>query len=560
MRGREAKLHSRDRQAARSHPDRMTRLLIGATALLVMLALAIGLDILFRPLPGSQTARATASQRMETPTVPPSALIPPDTDIPMPAPTDVITVTPPACTAPQDWGLHVVEPDDTLYSMAQHYGTDVESLQRANCLETTTILVGQPLRVPGGAPLPEAFAAPTPHPGSEAEPSAPPAASNSESFTPSEPVEEPAALKINIPDSYLHILLLGVDRRPDGKKKVGYRADSIIVVSVDTTGPSVRLLHVPRDLWAYIPGHGYDRINSAYFWAELEEPGTGSQLMKQTVYYNLGIPIHYYAEADFQGFINIIDALGGLDIYVDCPLVDMELEPGLYHMDGLQTIRYATVRHSTSDFDRGLRQRKVLMALWEQGLNREIIARIPQLWTALSGNFRSDMPLGQVTNLASLGLQLSHDQIWQKAIGSRYVADWITPLGAWVLLPRQDSIRQLLEDHYAPKAPRQSATSKARVEILNGSSRPDAEKLAKDALKWEGFPLSTTGLAGYQDHTHSQILVLRGDPLHGFQVAQHLHLPAKAVQDLTAIPEPPDPSNRIDIRVILGQDYDPCGR
>jgi polyisoprenyl-teichoic acid--peptidoglycan teichoic acid transferase len=556
MSSNERQPRDRDSRTTSSRRARANWFLLGAMAVLTLAAMAIGLDILLRPSSESKAARQGALAAVSTPaTVSPGTPDQAGADTMPGAPPIQTALTPGACTAPRDWGLHVVEAGDTLFSLAQQYGTDVGSLQSTNCLEAETIFVGQQLRVPGGTRLPEDQ--PTASPGQPTT-STPAGASDSVSSIPSEPIEEPVALKISMPDTYLNILLLGIDRRPDTPKKVTWRADSIIVVTVDTERKYVRLLHVPRDLWAYIPGRGYDRINSGYLWGNVAEPGTGGQFMKQVVYYNLGIPIHYYAEVDFQGFINIIDALGGLDIHVDCPIPEMELEPGLYHMDGSQTIRYATMRHSSSDFDRGLRQRKVLMALWEQALTRDIIVKIPQLWAALSDNLRTDMPLGQVTSLASLGLQLSHNQIRQKAIGPWYVADWITPQGAWVLLPRQESIRELLEEYYAPQD--LVLESKVRVQILNGSPRADAEQLAKDALQWQGFRVPQTGLAGCQEHEQSQILVLRGDPQEGLRVAQVLNLSTGTVQDLTTIPEPPDPANRNDIRVILGQDYDPCGR
>jgi LCP family protein required for cell wall assembly len=351
---------------------------------------------------------------------------------------------------------------------------------------------------------------------------------------------------------------LGSDKRP---KSGAWRTDSMIIVSVDTQQNVVRLLSIPRDLWVYIPGHGHNRVNTADLWGELSKKGTGPDRVKQTIYHNLGIPIHYYVRVDFQGFMKIINTVGGVDVDVECPLPDINLSAGIHHMNGREALRYARSRKSTNDFDRGRRQRKVLTALWEQTLSLDLIPKLPTLWHTMADTFETDLPLDQVINLAYVGVQLKPQRILSKAIGPKQVQSWVTPQGAAVLLPREDRIRTLLENFYAVKnSDSLDKTEKVRVRVLNGWQRRQAEKLAASDLRWEGFKVVETGLADRQDYAQTSILVFSGNLAAGQKTARALNVPLAAVQDLTGVEEQPDPAKPVDVQVILGRDYDPCQR
>lgn len=571
-----------DKDATTGAPtsDRLTHLLIWLTFFLVAALSALAADLWLWPradqpvaqaeglTPALTEAAAPTSELQATATaqptqaaaatLSPSAEITPTLSAPTPTP-----ATPPACVPPDDWGIHIVHEGNTLYSLGRRYGTDVDTLMRVNCLNTHTIFVGQRLYVPGivstatpplptpargrATPEPEMIPLPT------ATGTAPPLPTNTPAPT---PTPRPA-LALDIPDHYVNIALLGSDKRPGSG---AWRTDSMIIVSVDFEANVVRLLSLPRDLWVYIPGHGYNRVNTADLWGELDKKGTGPERVKQTLHYNLGIPIHYYVRIDFQGFIKIIDAVGGVDIDVECPLADINLSAGMHHMDGKQALRYARSRKSTNDFDRGRRQRKVLMALWDQALTLDIIPRLPDLWRAMSATFQTDMTLDQVINMAYVGVRLTPQRILSRAIGPRQVQSWVTPQGAAVLLPREDRIQAMLEDFYAPiNTDSLDAKGKVRVQILNGGPRREAEALAAAALRWEGFKVTGTGLADSRDQAKSSILVYTGNVAAAREVALTLGLPANAIQDLTAAQQL-DPSQTMDLLVILGKNYNPCQR
>ncbi len=443
-------------------------------------------------------------------------------------PTSIIAVTPPPCVAPQDWTVHTVREGNTLYSLARQYQTDVETLRLVNCPDSDTIFVGQELYVP--PPLATRIALE--------------AAIAAEMPTPSGPVE------LSFPTRYINVILLGSDKRED---EATWRTDTMIVVSIDTERTVVRLLSIPRDLWVGIPGHGYDRINTADMWGELAQEGSGPALVKQTIKETLGIPIDYYVRADFDGFIKIIDAIGGLDIDVECPLTDIELEPGIQHMDGELALLYARSRITTSDFDRSRRQRKLLMALWGQAMSADIVPRIPALWVAMSDTFETDMPLDQVLSLAYLGVQLRPNYIFSQSIGPWQVQNWTTPEGYKVLLPLNDEIEELLNGFYGPiDFDFLQRVGETQIEVLNGTWREDAAHLAATNLSWMGYQVSNTGMADRQDYTETQVVVLNADEDVAELAAQTLDLLPSSLQ------YQPDPASSVHIRIILGADYDPC--
>jgi LCP family protein required for cell wall assembly len=485
--------------------------LIGAAVFLALLATALGASIWAEGRAGAAPSSSLAWELSPLPkvTVAPEAA--------------ASAVTPPPCVAPDEWVVHLVEQGDTLYGLGQHYGTDVVSLQRVNCLASDTILIGQALRVPG-----------------------PP---SSGSGAASQPTPLSAAAT-SVAERYINIILMGADKRAG---ETTWRTDTLIVVSVDTERSIVRLLSIPRDLWVDIPGHGYDRINTADEWGELAETGSGPDVVKQTVSKTLGIPIQYFFRLDFAGFTKIIDAAGGVDVDVECPLPDIEVTPGVQHMDGETALLYARSRITTNDFDRARRQRKVLMALWGKAKSMDILPRLPGLWLAMRGAFETDMPLSQVVALAPLALQLSPNRLFSQSIGPWQVENWVTPGGAMVLLPRQDEIQKLLDSFYGPiDLELLDKTSRTRVQILNGSPNGQCTPLAASALTWAGLQVVGTGPADSPSYPQSQVIVYNAEESVAQVVAQQLDLLPEALQ------YQPDASSDVDIRVILGADYDPC--
>jgi LCP family protein required for cell wall assembly len=249
-----------------------------------------------------------------------------------------------------------------------------------------------------------------------------------------------------------NILLLGMDQ-PD-LDYVG-RTDTVMLLALDAENDRAALISIPRDIYLPIPGVGYSRINTAYSYGETRQKGGGIPLVVSTFEKNFGVPIHNYVRIDFAGFEDVVDALGGVDVSVDCAITDKAirldfevpyLEPGEYHMTGKQALTYARSRKTTTDFDRARRQQRVLLALRDRVLDAGLIPRIPALWMALGDTVETDLDAAAIVELARFGANMDNKQLLGMVIRSPLVTDWITPQGGQVQLPDLPAIAGALDD------------------------------------------------------------------------------------------------------------------
>ncbi len=195
-------------------------------------------------------------------------------------------------------------------------------------------------------------------------------------------------------DQFANFLVVGSDSRagadpsdPDfanvgGEGDVqGRRSDTLIVVNVEKSTGIISLMSVPRDLWVTIgDSENTERINVAY--------REGAAVVVRTINRALGIPIHHYLEIDFQGFKQLVDAVGGVTVCVEHPTRDrntgLYIRPGCKNLDGVDSLAYARSRFfeekvdgqwrmdGTSDIGRGKRQRLFTALLMQTAVNRTL--------------------------------------------------------------------------------------------------------------------------------------------------------------------------------------------
>ena len=193
----------------------------------------------------------------------------------------------------------------------------------------------------------------------------------------------------------INVLLLGID---DGDSEASNsepkRTDAMIVVSFDPEEHKISTLSLPRDTMVLLPGHtNYEKINAAYTYG-------GVAMAKQTVANLLRIPIHYYALANWKGFIEIINLIGGVDLYVDKDMhyedpyanLKIDIKHGYQHLDGEKSGQYVRFRSDElGDIGRVQRQQKFLKALGLQMFSVENITKIPKLMATAKEYIETDM-------------------------------------------------------------------------------------------------------------------------------------------------------------------------
>ena len=196
------------------------------------------------------------------------------------------------------------------------------------------------------------------------------------------------------------ILVMGVDVREDD---VG-RSDTLMVATVDPHTDQATLLSIPRDTRVRIYGYGYDKINAAYAFG-------GEPLTEKTVENFLGIDIDHYVIVNVHSFVKIIDAIGGVDIYVpkrmyyEDPWDDdggllIDLYPGQQHMDGKTAVTYVRYRDEEGDIGRVKRQQQFMEACLDKVTSPEIITHIPEIIREVMYAVETDMSFRELLELA----------------------------------------------------------------------------------------------------------------------------------------------------------------
>ena len=237
-----------------------------------------------------------------------------------------------------------------------------------------------------------------------------------------------------------NILLLGTDDSPE-RGSVG-RTDTIILATVVPLRPYLGMLSIPRDLWVNVPGVGEQRINTAYFFAESNTPGSGSSAALQTIRENFGVPVRYYAVIHMLGLSSLVDALGGVDINLDSPVGGYPA--GTHHLKGEQALLFVRERSSGDDFGRMVRAQILLSAMFRKVIAPSYWPSLPQFIFSLTEVIDTNIPLWQWPRLLFALLRAFVFGIDSQTITREMVVPFQTSQGAQVLAPNWEAIHPLL--------------------------------------------------------------------------------------------------------------------
>jgi LCP family protein required for cell wall assembly len=341
------------------------------------------------------------------------------------------------------------------------------------------------------------------------------------------PTPEPSLMGTPVPNvaiapwdgkERLNVLLIGADEQGGG-----HNTDTLIVVSIDPVTKQVAMFSLPRDtvnvpipqgparkLW----GRTYSgKINSFFANNRTRSdlwPGNdrtrGYNALKSVLGELYGLDIKYFVEVNFDGFKKVVDAVGGVTINVQIPvsddrypgetgrLVRLYIPTGIQHMTGAEALRYARSRHSSTDFDRGQRQQRVLMSLREQADPQNLIPRLPDLIAALKKTVRTDVPLDQMDELLGLASQVDTKNIRSYVFAPPlYARDtYPNPPGVIPNIARiKDAVNKAFSADPADETLRQTlATEGAGVWVLNGTSEQRRGANLADYLDYRGLAAS----------------------------------------------------------------------
>lgn len=377
------------------------------------------------------------------------------------------------------------------------------------------------------------------------------------------------------PYELLNILLLGHDGAlvPNDPN---FHTDTMIIVSINRNTNTVSMISLPRDLYVYIPNWGMQRLNQAYWYGEaIGWTDGGWGMMRQTILYNFGIETHYFAMVDFDGFEEIVDAVGGVTIAVDCPILDdicvencedgipdnetwekRVIGVGVHHMNGQDALWYARSRENTIDFDRGRRQQQLLRGIWTASRDAGIITRLPDLWDQMMSVVQTNFPLTEAIPLIPLALSLEPNNIENHFFRKNVETVAWSPDGVTnVQLPHPDGgMLRLIENFLSPPTQNRLVLENARIDIWNGTTNDGWDIVAADRLAWEGFAPNAAGPAEQSDFADTVIYDHTGNSK-GSSLNDLVKL--LNIKPENVFPDP-DPNRTVDFEIILGANYNSC--
>lgn len=383
-------------------------------------------------------------------------------------------------------------------------------------------------------------------------------------------------------DGRVNIVFLG---RGGDNHLGGLLTDSMMVVSLNMKDKKLAMFSVPRDLYVPIKGHGSAKINEAYkngyedylsksckkknkADCKNDAMAAGSQLSSETLSNILGISIQYYVMADFDGFKEIVNEVGGLDINVDKAIYDpsypaedmvhydpFKISAGQHHMDGEVALKYARSRHGSAggDFDRAKRQQQIASALKDKATTSGVLTnpkKILDIVNIIGNHLRTNFTPGEIKTLADRIKEVDQSNIISKVIsndtGGLLVSDSST--GTYYLKPKNgnfDDVKNFARNIFSNSANKQED---AKIEVLNGSKTAGLASKAAEKIKSGGLTVLNIDVS-----TTKYPKTIIYDYSGGNQTSAINYLKKEFKAEV--IQKSSSPSSKTNITVIIGDDY-----
>ena len=319
----------------------------------------------------------------------------------------------------------------------------------------------------------------------------------------------------------VNILVMGIDRVPGAKagskELFNGRSDTMLLLRVDPTDNSVKLLSVPRDTQVNIPNIGVTKMNDA-------NVRGGAELAAKTVSGVLnGIAIDRYVRVDTEAFRELVDQLGGVEVYVPEAMsyvdktqkLTINLAAGLQTLNGDQAEQFARFRHDAyGDIGRVQRQQTLLKALLKRITNPAVIPRLPGLVATMQKYIDTNLSLEEMLALTGAGRQLSQGNFKMVMLPGRFSTPTEFNASYWIMNPegRDRVMKQYFNlDPTVATTDRLRSASELRIAIQNASSKPDAADQLRRYLIKRGFANVYLASDWSDKQSQTQIIAQQGD-------------------------------------------------
>jgi polyisoprenyl-teichoic acid--peptidoglycan teichoic acid transferase len=208
------------------------------------------------------------------------------------------------------------------------------------------------------------------------------------------------------------ILFIGVDESDTRNYGSATRSDALMLATLNEEDKSVKLVSIPRDSYVYLPEVGYNtKINHAHAYG-------GPKASIEAVESLFNIPVDYYVKMNFHAFIDVVDALDGINVEVPYELYEqnskdtqdaIHLLPGKQTLDGEEALALARTRKMDSDIERGKRQQEILKAIMKKAISANALTKYDDIIQAIGDNMETNMTFDEMKALSSYGLKKQLD-------------------------------------------------------------------------------------------------------------------------------------------------------
>lgn len=311
----------------------------------------------------------------------------------------------------------------------------------------------------------------------------------------------------------VNILLLGCGGEGHSG---GALTDTIMILSLKPRTHEAALLSIPRDLYVEVGGTDIrSKINAVKELGDKRPEKDGQELLERTIEEVSALRIDYFVQLDFKGFVQIIDSVGGIDVYLEKEIDDpaypdfnhgydpFYIEAGWHHLDGATALKVARSRHSTmGDFDRIKRQQEIIKAfrakIYEKYSNADLGAFTDML-SALSSNLKTDIEPKDLPRFYQVVKEIKNHNFSAQTVDTQSYLQKINVGLGYTLAPRSgdysatNQLGESLFDLQIPEAKKAAIRDEnALIAIQNGTGSPDiANTIARD-LEDMGFRIVST--------------------------------------------------------------------
>ncbi|MEW6080203.1 MAG: LCP family protein [Bacillota bacterium] len=324
--------------------------------------------------------------------------------------------------------------------------------------------------------------------------------------------EEEVEMPIPGAGERINVLVLGLDGGVNGKYTFGaQRTDTMMLLSLDPEMGSTGILSIPRDTRVQIPGRpAYEKINHAHAYG-------GAQLAVDTIADFLDVPIHYFVRMDFQGFVEIVDALGGVEMVIERDMVYSDPEQDLYInikagqqvLDGKEALQFVRYREYTdADIGRVKAQQRFIDALLAKFFSTRNVLKLPSLASDMSKYIDTNLQSKEILSFVGFVGQIERSGIKMGMIPGKdaVITDGGYTLSYWVA--DQAETRRIVDE--LVRGIDREANSGVRVRLLGTPEGQMTMEKVAEHLRGEGYRVST-GIGEAVSKDSTEVVVLNGD-------------------------------------------------